>query len=288
MSDAIKYTFFDLRAKERGDDIRILFPGWAGGDERVAILSPHDDDACLGAGYLIKAIQANHGEVFIIIACDGSAGYSKPEEKETIVATRKKETIAAYAVLGIPEDYIIRYDYPDFSLPANLGWRMPWRIAARGTMEQNLKTLRRHRITRLVVPNGYREHIDHEATYRMGLYDAPQVGDPVLSDWGLAPPIRSLLQYAVWGDFTPEDALVSGSPLTIRANRGIVAPLKIEEQIADSIRKFQSQGQIIEGLIESRQGRFIDHENCLELYLDFDPRPALNYHPYHQWIQTIE
>ena len=278
------FTYYDLRHRARSSDIALLFPGWQPGDERVVVLSPHDDDAALGAGYVMQAVQANGGEVYIFIFCNGCAGYSVPEDKETIVATRQQETIAAYAALNIAEDHLVRFDYPDFSLMSHLGWQMPWND--RGTMERHLHALRDRRITRVLVPNDYREHIDHEATYRAGAYDSPQVGDPVLADWGLTRPVRSTMQYAVWGDFSPEDALVNGEAPLIRANRAVVAGTEVEQAVQESLRAFQSQGQIIEGLIAARQGRKLNG-GYLELYVHFDARPALDYRPYHDFIATI-
>jgi LmbE family N-acetylglucosaminyl deacetylase len=282
--DSQDFIYYDLRQRKRSEAISLLFPGWQPGDERVAVLSPHDDDAALGAGYILQAARANGGEVYIFIFCNGCAGYSSPEEKKTIVATRRRETMAAYAALDVPEDHIVRFDYPDFSLLPNLGWQMPWNVD--GTMACHLRALRDRHITRVVVPNGYREHIDHEATYRIGAYDAPQAGDPILADWGLAPPVRSIVQYAVWGDFSPEDALVSGESVELRANRAIVARPSVEERVQKAIRAFRSQGQIIEGLIAARQGRQFEGR-YLELYVDFDPRPALDYRPYHNLIANI-
>jgi len=213
------FTYFDFQRMTRSHDIALLFPGWQPDDERVVVLSPHDDDALLGAGYLIQAAHANGGEVYLLILCDGSAGYSTPEEKDTIVAVRRGETVAAYGILGLDEAHILRCDYPDFSLEGYIGWRLP--DGSPGTMRRILPELRRLRVTRLLIPNGYREHIDHEATERIGRYDGPQVGDPVWSDLGLAPPVRSVLQYAVWGDFSPEDALVHGRLPALRASRTI-------------------------------------------------------------------
>ena len=130
-------TYYDLRAGTRSRDISLLFPGWKAGDEQVAIVSPHDDDAALGAGYLTLAAQEAGGRVWVLICCDGSGGYSTPEEKDTIVAVRRQETVAAHKELGIPAERIVRLDAPDFSLLSRLGWKLRfdgssinWRCAA--------------------------------------------------------------------------------------------------------------------------------------------------------------
>lgn len=279
------FTYYDLQRRIFSTDIALLFPSWRPGDERVVILSPHDDDALLGAGYLLPAIQTSGGEVHILILCDGSAGYSTPVEKGDIIATRRAETLAAYRALNVDASHILRCDYPDFSLSGYIGWRLP--DGSPGTMQRILPELRRLRVTRLLVPNGYREHVDHEAAERIGRYDGPQVGDPVLADLEPAPPVRSLLQYAVWSDFSPEDALVHGRSSALRANRALLAPAEIEERVITGLRAFRSQARIIEGLMAARAARRHD-DRWLELYLAFDPRPPLDYSPYHAAIRQIE
>jgi hypothetical protein len=279
-----RFTYYDLDRSVASDDIALLFPGWQPGDERLVVLSPHDDDGLLGAGYAVQAARASGSEVYILILCDGSAGYSAPEQKETIVATRRAETLDAYRALGLHAGHVLRCDYPDFSLAARLGLRLA--DGSPGTMRRVLPDLRRLRVTRLLLPNGYREHADHEATERIGRYDGPQVGDPVLADLGLAPPVRSVLQYAVWGDFSPEDALVHGRPSGLRANRALLAPAGAEDRIAEGLRAFCSQARIIEGLVAAREARR-HGERWLEVYLAFDPRPALDYRPYHAAIEEI-
>lgn len=284
MHDRGDFSYYNLRARLKSDHIGLLFPGWEADNERVAVICPHDDDGLLGAGYAILAALANGSEVYLFIFCNGCAGYSTPEEKETIVAQRKGETVRAYQTLGISAENIVRFDYPDFSLLPNIGWLMPW--GKEGTLPRSLQTMRELRITRLLVPNGYREHVDHEAACRIGAYDGPQVGDNILADWGGAPPIRSLLQYAVWGDFSPEDALVTGSDLALRGNRAILAHFGVEETVQKGIREFRSQERVIERLIEARKGRRRG-ERVIEVYLAFDPRPDLDYAPYHEAISAI-
>lgn len=277
------FAFLDLRRRLRSKEIEMLFPGWEGERERLLILSPHDDDALLGAGYALLAAQAAGAEVHVAVFCDGWAGYSRPEEAAGIVERRRQETLAAYGALGLAPQRIHRFDYPDFSVWPWLGWHLPG--GQEGATARVLPLLRRLQPTRLLVPNGYREHIDHEATYRAGAYDGPQVGDAILAGLGLAPAIRSYLQYAVWGDFAPEDGLLAGTP-SIRANRAIVAPPAVEERIGRALAAFASQQRVIAGMLEARRRR-VQGGQALELYLAFDPRPPLDYEPYHRLIQEI-
>ncbi len=225
-----EFTFYDLRQGYGKRDINVLFPGWRPGQERVMVFSPHDDDGVLGAGYAIAACQAHGGTVYVCIFCDGSAGYSQVEQKDTIVATRREESIRAYGLLGIAEEHLTHLGYPDFSLVSYVGWKLS--SGHKGTLQRVVELLRAQRITRLLIPNGYREHSDHEAAYDVGRYDGVQAGDPVGADWGLLTGIKSTLQYAVWSDFSPEDALLYGAhvgkqaDVHIRANRAIVDQIR--------------------------------------------------------------
>ncbi|NPV53597.1 MAG: PIG-L family deacetylase [Firmicutes bacterium] len=282
------FRYYDLRRATQSGDIDLLFPGWERGGERVAIFSPHDDDAILGAGYLIQAVAESGGEPFVFIFCNGNGGYSFPEDKDIIVKKRRDETRAAYAELGFGEGNLIRFDYPDYSVLPNIGWMLPW--GAEGSFTKTIKNLRNLGITRLVIPNRYREHIDHESVGRIGAFDGPQVGDEILVDWGKPVRIKSFLEYAVWGDFSPEDALVAGSDSSIRANRAIKAPPSAEAKVASALSKFESQQRIIKGLLEARKERQCrdSGDGYIELYIDFDPRPALGYGPYRSLISSID
>ncbi|MGI6209359.1 MAG: PIG-L family deacetylase, partial [Anaerolineae bacterium] len=82
------FRYYDLRSRIKSNDISLIFPGWEPGNERVAVLTPHDDDGALGAGYLTMAALANGADVFVLVFCDGWAGYSTPEEASTIVEVR--------------------------------------------------------------------------------------------------------------------------------------------------------------------------------------------------------
>jgi len=95
--------FIDFSALKRSRRIDLIFPDWKKG-ENVTFYSPHDDDAVLGAGYLIQAVSENGGRPFIIVFCRGDAGYSTAKAKATIVATRKEEAIRAYGELGVEKD----------------------------------------------------------------------------------------------------------------------------------------------------------------------------------------
>ncbi|MDA2929583.1 PIG-L family deacetylase [Acidobacteria bacterium AH-259-O06] len=278
------FKFYDLRRKTLSENIDLLFPDWQRGEERVAILSPHDDDGVLGAGYVTLASIANGADVYLFIFCDGRGGYSQESQKDTIVELRKKETLEAYNLLGLKEEHIIRFDFPDFSLGQYTYWLLP--SGGEGAMPQVIQRLRELKITRLLIPNGYREHLDHEAASKTGFYGAPTAGDAVLVDRGKPWRIKSYLVYSVWGDFSPEDALVHGEANCPRANRAIKASFAVEKRIRQALDKFASQAEIIKDLVALRKLRERE-ESSIEVYLDVDPRPPLNYRPYWDFLTEM-
>ena len=87
----MKFNYYDVNKKTVSENIDTIFPGF-GENEVLAVMSPHDDDAIIGAGYAICAAQKAGAEVYIVIFCKGDAGYSTVEEKETIEEVRTKET----------------------------------------------------------------------------------------------------------------------------------------------------------------------------------------------------
>jgi hypothetical protein len=274
------FRYLDLSAGQEFKSPEPLFPGWSPDKERVAVFSPHDDDALLGAGYLILAMLAEGAAVDLIIFCDGRAGYSRPEARESIIVRRGQETRKAYQRLGLPPEAIQRLDLPDFSVPHYLGWKLP--AGGEGLFARLIPLLRRLRPTRLCLPNGWREHLDHTGVYQAGVFFGPQVGDAILADWGQAPAVRSVLVYSVWGDFPPAAA---GSR-ELRADRAILAPAEVEERVRQCLQDFASQAEVLAPLVQARSLR-LDQGRALELYQTLDPRPALDYRPYWPRVRAL-
>ena len=224
--------FIDFRSLQRSSKIDLLFSDWKK-DEKVAFFSPHDDDAALGAGYLLLATVENGGFPFIFIFCSGNAGYSTPEEKSTIVSTRKKEAVAAYRELGVEKNNILFFDLPDFSLMAS--------VNREGQTEKSLfdrivRFFRANKISRVVFPSGHYEHWDHTAAFDHGIYTSPQAGDPILADLGAPHAVRSYLVYSVWGDFEPESG--RNRQKEVRADKGILVPEKQETAVLKALDCF--------------------------------------------------
>jgi len=228
--------FVDFQTPSRSEDIRLLFPGWKPG-ERVAFFSPHDDDVALGAGYLVLAVQAAGGEAHIVVFCRGDAGYSTAEEKGTIVAARRAEALAAYSLLGVPAENVHFFDLPDLSLMTYVNRQVP---AAEGVLDKMLRLLRNQRVSRVVLPNPNLENWDHTAVFNLGVYGAPQAGDPILADLGKPFPISTHLVYSVWSDFEP-----ASRESTLRADAGILATRDEEGRVRKALAAFASQARVM-------------------------------------------
>lgn len=281
-----KFKFVDINKGEISNNIDLIFPEWKGGEEKVCVFSPHDDDAILGAGYGILSALQNNAEVFIFIFCSGNAGYSRIEEKTTIVETRRRETMECYRKLGVKKENIIRFDYSDFSSMQYVCWELD--SGKEGCFKKVITKMREIKATRLLMPNGYKEHIDHKAVHLIGTYFVSQAGDQVVVDWAIPHKIDTALEYSVWADFSPEDSIVSGRERNLRANRIILANEKAEGNIYDAVLEYHSQEKIIESLREARRERKTDSGDFMEVYVASDLRPKLDYSPYVKFIKEIE
>lgn len=263
--------FIDFPSLRRSGDIDLFFPGWKKG-ERVAFLSPHDDDVVLGSAYLLSATVEAGGIPLVFIFCEGDAGYSVEEEKSTIVETRKKETLKAYGKLGVKRDNLFDSDIPDFSLPPYVNRDLP---RGKGLFEEQVKIFRKEKVSRVVFSSGFYEHWDHTAVFHMGIYTSPQAGDPILADLGEPYAPKSYYAYSVWGDFEPGLSDFSG----LRADKGILVNKKQEESIRDAVQAFSSQKKIFKRIVDYREKRKSD-SGYLELYKTVRIREQIDFKAY--------
>lgn len=268
--------FIDFREGTRGDGLEVLFPGWTKG-EGVAFYSPHDDDVVLGAGYLVRAVIENSGTPHILVFCRGDAGYSTPEEKSGIVSVRRKETIQAYGILGVPASDIRNFDVPDFGLMDQAGRRNEGSL-----FDRLVSFLRERRIGRVVFTSGNFEHWDHTAVFYAGIYTSPQAGDPILADLGPPSPIKSYLTYGVWSDF----AAAPGSD-GIRAGKAILASPDDESLIRKALAAFASQGKIMRNTVAALRDKRRTEDGFLELYQDVAIRRPVDFGPYRSALENL-
>jgi LmbE family N-acetylglucosaminyl deacetylase len=254
--------FVDFLSLKRSRSIELFFPDWRKG-EKVAFLSPHDDDVILGAAYLLMATLEQGGIPLVFIFCSGDAGYSIEEDKNSIVRKRKKETKKAYTNLGIPEEDIFYSDIPDFSLSLYVNRNLP---RGKGLFEEQVKHFRGEKVSRVVFSSGFYEHWDHTAVYHMGIYTSPQAGDPILADLGAPYGPRSYYVYSVWGDFEPAESEENA----IRADKGILVDKDSENLVREAVQAFSSQNPtlaILSSTNRFRSGNRLTSEPILTCYL---------------------
>jgi len=270
--------FVDFTKVVKRGRIHLLFPGWKKG-ERLAFFSPHDDDAILGAGHLIRAAVKSGGVPSVFVFCRGDAGYSTLAEKKGIVQRRKNETSRAYEALGVQKGDIRFFNIPDFSLMAHLDRRPP---RGRGLLFDKLvSAIRRGHISRIIFSSGHFEHWDHTAVFYSGIYTSPQAQDPILADLGEPFPIRTYLAYSVWSDFSP-----APEGQATRADLGILATEEEERQVIEAIKEFSSQARIIKDIVAYRQRRKT-RGGYLELYRSTKLRRPIDYSPYFDLLNKM-
>ncbi|MEM4245688.1 MAG: PIG-L family deacetylase [Candidatus Bathyarchaeia archaeon] len=268
------FTFYNLQTKKKSRNISMIFPDWKD-DESVAVICPHDDDGLLGCAYAWLAARTINTPVYMAILCNGSCGYSHPEEKDTIVETRIKESSEAYRTIGINEDHIIRFSIDDFCLGAYMEWKLPG--GYKGVLEPLIRMLREKKVTRVIAPNDYREHPDHLAASLIASYISPQAGDNIVADWGAPSRVRSYLKYSVWAELDPSEP----------PNVAVKASWKVEEAVRKAVEKFESQRLVIQELFTMRDERKL-RGDAIEVYRIYDPRPKMDLAPFKRMIRKID
>ncbi|MBL8027855.1 MAG: PIG-L family deacetylase [Fibrobacteres bacterium] len=238
-----QYQFVRLVGEERrtGPTLKSVSRHFQNDKECFMFVSPHDDDAALGAGLFIQHTREEGIPVYILIVTDGSQGYCKAEQRGTIVETRKAETYRSYEKLGIPSEYVMQLAFPDNGLTTYLGRRTvrdydATNLCYQGfTGLQNAFTLalREIRPTQCFIPTPNDLHPDHKITYNefmISVFHAtggiwPELGKPLDK-------LPYLHEYAVYCDF-------SSAP-----NVRIKAPESAFEKKLQSILEYKSQEQI--------------------------------------------
>ena len=116
---------------------------------RILVIAPHCDDETLGCGGLIKRSVNANSVVYVAIITNGdsfrrSAAWESRSVRLSsadylaLAQKRQQESVAAMALLGVPEQQIRFLDYPDRGLSPmwNSFWFMPYRSSSTG-LEQS-------------------------------------------------------------------------------------------------------------------------------------------------------
>lgn len=245
MQEKIEYVRLVGNERRVGSHLADVSQNWQGKKQRFLMISPHDDDAVLGAGLLIQLAKQENISVYILIVTDGRMGYCSADEKDSIAEIRRNESYKCYESLGIPKKNIIWLGFPDCQLN-NYRGRGPAEpkepLAIKGyTGLQNAFTyhLRKIKPTQCFLPTWNDLHPDHRITYEemlISLFHAagdiwPEIGKPLSK-------VPYVHTYAVYCDFL--------EPPTLRMR----TPKSYLEKKLKAISAFRSQKQI-SSLIEN-------------------------------------
>jgi LmbE family N-acetylglucosaminyl deacetylase len=241
------FEFVRLVGNERrvGTTLASVSRHWQSKKEHFLVVSPHDDDAVLGAGLLIQLAKRENVPVHVLIVTDGSMGYCSLEEKDAIIQTRCSESLQCYRSLGVPKENIVRLDFPDCRLNDYRGRRpakpgdAPAICSFTGLQNSFTYHLRSVRPTQCFLPTWNDLHPDHRIVYEeflISLFHAagniwPELGKPLAS-------VPYVHAYAVYCDFA--------APPTLRMR----APQSYLDNKLAAIESFRSQRQI-SALIEN-------------------------------------
>ncbi len=247
-----EFGFVRLVGDERrtGSKLAEVSRHWQGKKERFMIISPHDDDAVLGAGLLIQLAKRENVPVYILIVTDGSMGYCSAEEKNNIAEIRRNESLECYQSLGIPKQNIIWLGFADCQLNEYRGRRTaePKSLAEiRGyTGLQNSFTyhLRKIKPTQCFLPTSNDLHPDHRIIYDeflISLFHAagniwPELGKPLSN----APYVNT---FAVYCDFNATPTLRMRAPMSYLENKlKAISAFRSQKQISSLIENVRHCG----------------------------------------------
>ena len=62
----------------------------------------------------------------------------------------------------------------------------------------------------------------------------------------------------------------------------------VEDKISDGIFAYESQTEIIKGLVSSRKERKTGDGRFIEVYITLDCRPKINFAPYIEFVEKID
>lgn len=118
---------------------------------KVLIFCAHPDDEVIGMAGTIKKLSNAGAQIRLVVVSEGAEGYTRVEDRDTIVVQRDAETRAACAVLGISE-YI------------NLHW-LDWDIRVGNALYRALIGQIRDFQPDLLFTHCYADYHDHHAVH---------------------------------------------------------------------------------------------------------------------------
>jgi LmbE family N-acetylglucosaminyl deacetylase len=245
------YTRLEAGQKVRSDTLAQAMRSEDPSKERWLFISPHDDDACIGAGLWMQAATQAGANVHVLVVTDGRMGYCNPEERNSIVETRRTETAVAYKLLGVKTDdrHLIHLGYPDAGLVTVQGRRAanPGEANLCGYCGlQNALTyyLRHIRPDRVLIPTPTDLHPDHQITHRelmICLFHAhgaiwPELGPPT----EIVPRLYEMAVYCTFSQ--PPNLQLRANQKTLDNKLACIAEFRSQAQIAQLVESVRAGG----------------------------------------------
>ncbi len=141
---------------------------------RVLVFAPHQDDETIGCGGTLALLQKQGCKIKVVFVTDGSGAGSLPEGT---VAIRRKEAIAALAVIGV--DDLVFLDEPDGNFRSTIEFE-----------QKTIKILNQFSPNWIFMPSVLDYHRDHVA-----------IGQSVLCCWRRWKGNARAFFYEIWSPF---------------------------------------------------------------------------------------
>lgn len=165
----------------------LLIRGLVGGkgdfplSDRVLIVAPHPDDEVIGCGGLIRRLVSRGMCPTVVIMSGGGASHKSccSLDEASLVAERRKLTLKAADVMGLPHDHIRFLDFTDGGISED----------DRKDVERLAEIVGETQPKAVLVPHSCEGWSDHLAARRMGLAAAPVTAE--------------VWEYCVWAWYYP-------------------------------------------------------------------------------------
>lgn len=242
------------------DELSSLLSEWQPGNEGVLVLVPHDDDATIGMGMLLRYLVEADIPLHIAIVTDGRFGYTSTTNRATITAIRHVETVNSCRVLGITPEQVTWLGFPDCDLARFKGKRLaaPGEPTSpdgfTGLEDAFVRVLRagiphhgtRAPITRVFVPAASDYHNDHVVVAEQLLISLFHAQGTIWPECG-APLTRRpyCYNFAIYCDFAadePPNLLYRGSEEHFCAKMQSIMEFSSQTQIAALVEGLEQEG----------------------------------------------
>jgi LmbE family N-acetylglucosaminyl deacetylase len=250
MEEKLEFTRLVGNERRMGPTLASVSRHWQGQQERFIMVSPHDDDAVLGAGLLIQLAKRENVPVHILIVTDGSMGYCGAKEKDTIAEIRRKESFECYQSLGVPKENIIWLGFPDCQVSNYRGRRpaeqdSPVAIAGFAGLQNSFTFhLRKIRPTQCFLPTQNDLHPDHRIIHEEFLISLFHAAGNIWPELGKAlDKVPYVHTFAVYCDFATPPTLRMCTPLVYLENKlKAIAAFRSQKQISSLIENVRHCG----------------------------------------------